>query len=260
VRDIEPAKPEVASGLTGRIADFWTRNVNAERIMGRTVSRHERGSEDYFNDLETQRFRSHRHLPAWIELMQPGAHVLEVGCGIGLDSARMARRGMRVTAMDLTVVGARTASSRARAHGWDARYLCANGEQLPFPDAVFDYVYSFGVMHHASDTQRCVDEARRVLRPGGQALIMLYHRHSLNELVHRLTKVPFEERDELCPVVRRFTRREVRAMFTGFQSTEVRADFVYGEGYGAVFRLTPGLLYRAMSRLAGWHLMIRAVR
>jgi ubiquinone/menaquinone biosynthesis C-methylase UbiE len=260
MKPIEPAEREATPGLTDDVSDFWTRNVNAERIMGRTVSEGARGSDQYFSDLEEQRYRSHRHLPAWIASMRSGAHVLEVGCGIGLDSARMARNGLRVTAADLTHVGAATASGRAREHGWDAGYVCANGEALPFPDGTFDYVYSFGVMHHAADTQRCIDEAHRVLRDGGEALIMLYHRRSLNEMVHRLLRVPFEERDELCPVVRRFTRREVRGMFARFRSVEIHSDFVYGEGYGPLFRLTPLPVYRLLSRLAGWHLMIRATR
>lgn len=260
MKPIEPAKLDSAPGLVGRVADFWTRNVNAERIMGRAVSTHGRGSEEYFRELETQRYRSHRHLPDWIGSMRSGASVLEVGCGIGLDSARMAKQGLVVTAVDLTVVGAATANARAKANGLDAEYLSADAEHLPFPDATFDYVYSFGVMHHAPDTERCVDEAYRVVKPGGQALIMLYHRRSLNELVHRLTRVPFEERDELCPVVRRYTVEEIRRMFSRFSNVEVHSDFVFGEGYGALFRLTPRPLYRWLSRVAGWHLMIRATR
>jgi ubiquinone/menaquinone biosynthesis C-methylase UbiE len=260
VRPIEPAKLEPTPGMVGKVSDFWTRNVNAERIMGRTVSDHERGTETYFTQLETQRYRSHRHLPDWIASMRAGSHVLEVGCGIGLDSARMTRHGLRVTAIDLTVVGASTANRRAQTGKFDATYLCADAEHLPFPDATFDYVYSFGVMHHAPDTQRCVEEAYRVLRPGGQALIMLYHRHSLNEAVHRLLRVPFEERDELCPVVRRFTVAEIRAMFARFAGVDVHSDFVFGEGYGPLFRWTPLPLYRWLSRWVGWHLMIRATR
>jgi ubiquinone/menaquinone biosynthesis C-methylase UbiE len=260
VKSIEPAKLGSAPGLVRKVADFWTRNVNAERIMGRDVSAHERGADAYFADLEAQRYRSHRHLPGWIGSMRPGSHVLEVGCGVGLDSARMAQHGLRVTAVDLTVVGPATAARRAEASETDAAYLCADAERLPFPDATFDYVYSFGVMHHAPDTQKCIDEACRVLKPGGEALIMLYHRHSLNEVVHRILRVPFEERDELCPVVRRFTIAEVRAMFARFASAEVHPDYVFGEGYGALFRWTPLPIYRWLSRRVGWHLMIRAKR
>ena len=260
MKPIEPAKLKATPGMVGKVSDFWTRNVNAERLMGRSVSDHERGSETYFTELETQRYRSHRHLPAWIESMQTGSHVLEVGCGVGLDSVRMARHGLSVTAIDLTVIGASTANRRAQQGKFDATYLAADAENLPFPDATFDYVYSFGVMHHAPDTQRCVEEAYRVLRPGGEALIMLYHRHSLNEAVHRLLRVPFEERDELCPVVRRFTVSEIRAMFAQFAHVEVHSDFVFGEGYGQLFRWTPFPLYRWLSRWMGWHLMIRATR
>lgn len=260
MKAIEPAKPGTGPGLTGRIADFWTRNVNAERIMGRAVSGYERGSGGYFRELEAQRYRSHRHLPGWIASMRPGADVLEVGCGVGLDSAAMARRGLKVTAVDLTMIGVATAHRRARDQHLDGDYACADAESLPFADRSFDYVYSFGVIHHAADTGACVDEAFRVLKDGGEALIMLYHRRSLNELMHRLLRVPFEEREELCPVVRRYSKTEVRAMFARFRSVEVHADFVYGEGYGAVFRRTPRALYRLLSRWAGWHLMIRARR
>jgi ubiquinone/menaquinone biosynthesis C-methylase UbiE len=260
VKSIEPAKLGSAPGLVRKVSDFWTRNVNAERIMGRDVSAHERGSEGYFADLEIQRYRSHRHLQRWISSMRPESHVLEVGCGVGLDSMQMARHGLRVTAVDLTVVGPATATRRAEANKADAAYLCADAEGLPFADATFDYVYSFGVMHHAPDTQKCIDETYRVLRPGGEALIMLYHRHSLNELVHRILRVPFEERDELCPVVRRFTVAEVRAMFARFATVGVSQDFVFGEGYGTLFRWTPQPIYRWLSRHVGWHLMIRAKR
>ena len=260
MRQPEPAKLKTTPGLNRKVSDFWTRNVNAERIQGRAVTVAARGTETYYGDLETQRYRSHRHLMPWITSMQPGSSVLEVGCGVGMDSVQMARHGLQVTALDLTVIAPATAQRRARREHFNIEYLCANGEHLPFPDSSFDYVYSFGVMHHAPDTRRCVDEAWRVLKPGGQALIMLYHRHSLNEAVHRVLGVPFEEKHELCPVVRRYTRREIHEMFSRFRRVEVHPDFVFGEGYRAVFRLTPLPLYRLLSRWMGWHLMIRATR
>lgn len=260
MKPIEPARQNAAPDLTRRISDFWTRNVNAERLQGKVVSGHLRGTDEYFADLDTQRYRSHRHLLEWIHAMQPGRSVLEVGCGVGLDSAQMAQHGLQVTALDLTVIGAKTADERARRKDLDAAYLCASGEALPFADETFDYVYSFGVLHHASDTQACIDEVRRVLKPGGEARIMLYNRHSLNELAHRMMRIPFEERDELCPVVRRFSKAEIRTMFEHFKSVEVHADHAFGEGYGLVYSLTPRPLYRLLSRTVGWHLMISAVR
>lgn len=89
---------------------------------------------------------------------------------------------------------------------------------------------------------------------------MLYHRNSLNEFTHRLLSVPFEDKDELCPVVRRYSVKEVQALFDQFSRVDVTIDYLYGEGYGHLFRLTPRWLYDALSKRWGWHLMISATR
>ena len=257
---IEPPKQENRQGLTEEIRDFWTRNVNAERLLGEKVSSQERGSEAYFAELEAQRFRSHRHLPEWIRSMQPGRSVLEVGSGVGLDTYVMARHGLNVTAIDLTTVAVAQVKQRFERNGLDGRFAVADGCRLPFSDDSFDYVYSFGVLHHAADTAAAIREAHRVLQPGGEARIMLYHRRSLNELVHRLTGIPFEERDELCPVVRRFTLDEVREMFKDFRQTDMTLSHAFGEGYGAFYRWTPRPFYTFLSRHFGWHIMIAATK
>jgi ubiquinone/menaquinone biosynthesis C-methylase UbiE len=260
LKKIEDARIRPDPTLSTRVHDFWTRNVNAERLRGQAVSRHRRGDPCYFADLETQRYRSHRHLMPWIRAMQPGRTVLEVGCGVGLDSYAMVRLGLNLTAIDLTEVGVTTAARRFRRESLPGRFLVADAEQLPFAAASFDYVYSFGVLHHAADTAACIREVHRILRPGGEARLMLYHRHSLNELVHRLSGVPFEEKDELCPVVRRYTRSEALALCRKFARVEIGVDYLFGEGYGPLLRLTPWWLYRALSRVIGWHLMILAVK
>ena len=260
IKDIEPAQSSTDERLTPEIRSFWTRNVNCERLMGHSVTAHERGDSQYFSDLESQRYRSHRHLLPWIEAIRPPARVLEIGCGIGLDSFVMARRGLDITAVDLTDVGVSTARQRFADSGVPGSFAVCNAAFLPLPGGSFDYVYSFGVLHHTADTAACVRETHRVLRPGGQARIMLYHRRSINELVHRLLRVPFEERDELCPMVRRFTLSEVREMFSMFSSVHAELAYAFGEGYGALFRVTPQRLHNWLSRHWGWHIMIVATK
>jgi len=244
--------------LTKRIQAFWTRHVNAERIMGSDVSGYARGEERYFLDLENQRYRSHRHLLPWIMSMQSGKSTLEIGSGVGLDTFRMVKHGLRVTAIDLTHIGSYTAKERFQRHGLPGSFNVADACSLPFPDNTFDYIYSFGVLHHVANTEKSIAEVYRVLKPGGEARIMLYNRRSLNEIVHRLTGIPFEDRNEFCPVVRRFTISEVRTLFNSFRSCTANLDFIYGEGYGKIFRLTPRWLYRILSRRLGWHIMICA--
>jgi ubiquinone/menaquinone biosynthesis C-methylase UbiE len=255
---IESPNPTPHAGLTRDIRRFWSTHVNAERLYGKDVTTHARGDDAYYADLETQRFRSHRHLLPWIKAMTPGKSVLEIGSGVGLDTFAMAKHGLRVTSIDLTEVAVTANHSRFRRHQMSGSFAVADAGHLPFPNNAYDYVYSFGVLHHAADTAATIKEVYRVLKPGGQARIMLYHRRSLNELVHRLVRVPFEEKDALCPVVRRFTRKEVRAMFSAFQTVGMTLEYVYGEGYGPLFRLTPRWLHNWLSRHFGWHLMIVA--
>jgi ubiquinone/menaquinone biosynthesis C-methylase UbiE len=258
MKAIESHNPKIHAGLTGEVRDFWSRHVNAERIFGKTVSAYERGADQYFVDLEAQRYRSHRHLLPWIHSMTAGRTVLEIGCGVGLDSFTMARHGLQVTAVDLTQVAAHTADQRFRRNAIPGSFTVADAGQLPFPDICYDYVYSFGVLHHAADTGLTIREAHRVLKPSGEARIMLYHRRSLNEFMHRLLRVPFEEKGALCPVVRRYTIAEIHDLFKDFSNVRVHIDHLYGEGYGLLYRLTPRWLYTLLSRRIGWHIMISA--
>jgi ubiquinone/menaquinone biosynthesis C-methylase UbiE len=257
---IESPNPTPRTGLTREIQHFWSEHVNAERILGKEVTPHTRGGDAYFADLENQRYRSHRHLFPWIHEMRPGRSVLEIGCGIGLDTYTMARHGLNVTSIDLTEVAVNIAHQRFRRHHLRGSFAVADAGYLPFPTSTYDYVYSFGVLHHAADTAATISEAHRILKPNGEARIMLYHRRSINELVHRLTRIPFEEKGAICPVVRRFTRAEVRSMFRAFNNVEIELDYVYGEGYGKLFYLTPRWLYGLLSRHFGWHLMIVATK
>jgi len=249
MKRIEEVAPKVTSDLADRIYDFWSRNVNCEHIMGKSLSDNVRGTEAYFKDLEKQRYRSHRHLLPWIKEMEPGRSVLEVGCGIGLDAFQMAKHGLKVTAVDLTDVAIDTVRNRFKQNALSGEFKVSDATNLPFEENVFDYVYSFGVLHHAQDTAASIEEVYRVLKPGGEAKIMLYNRHSLNEVVHRITKIPFEDKNELCPVVRRYTVKEIKQIFSSFCDVRIKKEFVYGEGYGK---------HKLLSTWWGWHLMINA--
>jgi len=258
MQKIEPSEIDNSESLTRDIQDFWSRNVNAERIMGNPVTQSTRGKEKYFSELEAQRYRSHRHLLPWINSMQKDKSVLELGCGIGMDTFSMAKNDLQVTALDLTEIGISTAKNRFQKSNYKGTFLVGDAGFLPIKDNSYDYVYSFGVLHHAANTEKTIDEVYRVLRPSGEAKIMLYHRHSINELVHRITRIPFEDKDELCPVVRRFTINEVKIMFSKFSKINTKLEYVYGEGYGKLFSLTPTTIYNFLSKYWGWHIMITA--
>jgi SAM-dependent methyltransferase len=99
--------------------------------------------------------------------MGAGNTVLDVACGSGNTALAAARRRNAVTGLDLVDDLIERARLRARAEGFEMQFLTGTAEQLPFPDAQFDYVLStFGVMF-APDQQRAADELLRVCKPGG---------------------------------------------------------------------------------------------
>jgi SAM-dependent methyltransferase len=107
-----------------------------------------------------------------------GKRVLEIGVGMGADFLRWARAGAHATGIDLTDRAVALTRQRLVEEGLEADVRVADAESLPFPDGHFDIVYSWGVLHHSPDPVRALGEAQRVLAPGGQLKLMLYHRHS----------------------------------------------------------------------------------
>jgi ubiquinone/menaquinone biosynthesis C-methylase UbiE len=107
-----------------------------------------------------------------------GKRVLEIGVGMGADFLRWVRAGAIATGVDLTERAVELTTARLAAEGLQADVQVADAEELPFPDGSFDIVYSWGVLHHTPNPAQALAEAQRVLAPGGELRIMLYHRRS----------------------------------------------------------------------------------
>jgi SAM-dependent methyltransferase len=110
--------------------------------------------------------------------------VLEIGLGLGADSEQIIRRGGRWTGIDLTAESVDRVRTRLvlRNLPYDA-VTQGSVLALPFADNSFDVVFSHGVLHHVPDIARAQREVARVLRPGGEVVVMLYAKYSLNYLV-----------------------------------------------------------------------------
>jgi ubiquinone/menaquinone biosynthesis C-methylase UbiE len=114
-----------------------------------------------------------------------GKDVLDVGIGSGIATQMFAEAGANVTGVDLTEWAVETTRRRLAAFDLEADVQQADAEQLPFADAKFDLVFSWGVIHHSSDMDRALAELVRVTRPGGKVVLMVYHRRSLFFVVYR---------------------------------------------------------------------------
>jgi len=108
-----------------------------------------------------------------------GKDVLEIGAGTGVHTKLLAEAGARVSAVDLTPTAVELTGRRLELAGLSADVREADAESLPYEDASFDFVWSWGVIHHSAETNRVIAEIARVLRPGGRLAFMVYHRTSI---------------------------------------------------------------------------------
>jgi ubiquinone/menaquinone biosynthesis C-methylase UbiE len=251
-------KPE-PNTTVATVKDFWESHVNNEYYTDAT-----RATNEYFDEIEDRRYATHYNLrDLFAKLAGRKGKLLEVGCGIGVDSIQLAKCGFDVTAVDLTANALQVAKEFAALRNVSIDFQLGNAEGLDFPDATFDAVYSFGVLHHTPDIDKAVAEVRRVLRPNGTAYIMLYHRYSLVNVVHRVFRLPYEsprDRNDHCPVVYTFSRRGVRKLFSAYSNVSVKTAYPFTYGFGPVTTKTPLWFRRLFGRALGWHLMIEAVR
>jgi 2-polyprenyl-3-methyl-5-hydroxy-6-metoxy-1,4-benzoquinol methylase len=112
-----------------------------------------------------------------------GKRVLEIGCGMGLHTELLAREGANVTSIDLTTTAVEATNRRLALKGLAAKVFQADAEKLPFEDASFDFVWSWGVIHHSARTARIVRHIARVLTPEGSCRVMVYNREGMSARV-----------------------------------------------------------------------------
>jgi SAM-dependent methyltransferase len=139
----------------------------------------------------------------------------------------------------------------------------ADGEQLPFADGSFDFVFAHGVVQYSANDKALVDECRRVLKPGGIAVFQVYNRISWLNALSKVMKVPLEHED--APVLKRYSAAEFRALLAGFRNVRIVEERfpvksrLHGGWKGTLFNTffvgTFNALPRSWVRRFGWHLL-----
>lgn len=166
--------------LKDRVRAFWQENPCGTKFADAPP-----GSRRFYELVEAHRYDKEWHIPAAAGFAQSkNLNVLEIGCGLGTDGAQFAKAGAIYTGIDLTDAAVDLARRRFEMFQLPGTFRVADAERLDFPDNTFDIVYSHGVLHHTPDTAAAVREIHRVLRPGGKAVVMLYHRDSYNYRVN----------------------------------------------------------------------------
>ena len=150
--------------------------------------------------------------------MEPGQRVLEVGCGQGHLTIRLAARGIDIVGIDANPNAAQVSGSDRVRH--------MRAEELEFDDAEFETIVSVHAIEHIPPLEKAVSEMARVLRPGGRALF-IYPAEPIQGLYAIPTSMilhgtPFKARQVHC---HRLTPAKVRRLGASCGLIETHHEF-----------------------------------
>jgi ubiquinone/menaquinone biosynthesis C-methylase UbiE len=250
--------------LIERIAVYWD-----EHIHDLSITTYPVGTREFFQQLDEYRYDKLNYLLRLIDFSSyRGKDVLEVGCGAGIDLVRFARAGAKVTGIDLSKMAIDLAYKNFEQREQNADLRVMNGERMHFADNTFDVVYAHGVLQYTADTKKMIAEIHRVLKPGGEAIMMVYNKHSWLNLMRNVTNVPLEHED--APVLKKFSASELKQLLRPFQDyriiperfpvkTKLHSGWkarLFNNVFVGAFNLMP----RQWIRPFGWHLMAFVVK
>lgn len=267
------------------ISSYWNDRHPGRKITGSLSE--DTNPLEFFKMIDTYRFdkNHYRYLldgSFFNHSEFKAKKILEVGCGLGADLQKFKEAGADVYAIDAAESAGHTLKKRFALINENFEFKAADFRYVPFEDESFDLFYSFGVLHHSPWISDGLKEAARVLKPGGELIIMLYHkgfkyyikklffrgiiqggfiRKSKQELLNKYT----EEFGE-SPTTLVFSKGEainlIDDMFDVVDTKVFRLDDninlpIFGKIY--FFRaLLPKFIYKKLGQLFGWNLMIRA--
>jgi SAM-dependent methyltransferase len=240
----------------------------------------------FFDEIERERYTWEPYIPQYARFERGrGKRLLEIGVGAGTDFINWVRHGAIATGVDLTERGVALTTERLTLEGLRAELRIADAEQLPFEDNSFDIVYSNGVLHVPPTPARAINEAFRVLRPGGTFVGLIYNVHSWVGFmlwgVHCLAKGrPWKSPRWAIyhflesPGTHAYTVGEARALFSRFSHVNVRTQLGHGDlllmrpgpkysgnvMYQLLWRLWPRWLIRRLGNRFGMAMIIEAVK
>lgn len=217
------------------VHEFWN-----EASCGEALYLDGSNAAGYVRQLET-RYRLEPYIRDFARFSDwTGKDVLEIGVGLGADHQSFAEAGARLCGIDLTERAIKHTLARFDLLSLHSDLRVADAEALPYADDTFDLVYSWGVLHHTPDTPTAIGEVRRVLRPGGTATIMIYHKHSLVGYMlwlryGLLAGRPLQPLSDIyanhleSPGTKAYTVDEARTLFRKFADVRIATVLTHGD-------------------------------
>ena len=217
------------------VREFWERVSCGEELYLR-----DEGRQAYLEQAR-RRYELEPYIEQFAAFERArGQRVLEIGVGLGADHQRFAEAGAILCGIDLTERAVAHARRRLELFGLGSRLEQGDAENLAFDDDSFDLVYSWGVIHHSPNTPQAVAEIHRVLRPGGMAKLMIYHkwslvgymlwvRYALLRLRPWMSLADIYARHLESPGTKAYSVSRARGLFAIFRDVEIQTSLTHAD-------------------------------
>lgn len=229
------------------------------------------GTKEYFDQVEQRKYFVEPHIPGFAEFSRwEGKKVLEVGCGIGTTAVDFARAGAIYTGIDISSESVALTRQRFKCYDLTGTILECNAEEMShfIEEKQFDYVFSFGVIHHTPNQKAVIREIHKLIKSDGLLRIMLYAKESWkNMMIEGGLDQP--EAQSGCPIAVPYTEEMVEDLLRSYFSIEdIRKTHIFPyvvEKYVNYeyevqpwFKAMPQKMMEILEANLGWHMLITA--
>ncbi|WP_263358678.1 ArsR/SmtB family transcription factor [Acidicapsa ligni] len=159
-----------------------------QEAMRRVVKKRQDKMRSFFDSVAGRMGRDYVPGKSWKGVAEallrliPPMVIADIGAGEGAFALLLAQRATKVIAVDTSAKMIEVGSDKVLRHGVkNVEYLLGDMEELPIEDAIVDLVFFSQSLHHALHPERAIDEAWRILKPGGRIVILDLVQHRFEE-------------------------------------------------------------------------------
>lgn len=211
--------------------------------------------------------------------------VLEIGCGAGYDAYQFCKNGADYTGIDITPANPLLVKQHLSYYGYAPTTHEMDAEKMNFKEE-FDFVYSFGVLHHIPDMQKVLNNCYSALKKDGEACIIVYYKYSIfyvlstvltawilrggflkRSLAQQRGLIEYSESDQL-PLVNVYSKKALRKMMekAGFNVDRLCVRKLVHEDLPSLrliwrfYKYIPSSWLKKLGNYWGWYVCVRAVK
>lgn len=202
--------------------------------------------------------------------------MLEIGYGMGTDHLQLAKRGGIMHGIDIAPTSKEITEQLFKLYNYSSELIIGDVENMPYKDSTFDFIYSFGVIHHTPNIEKAINEIYRVLKPGGKCYIAVYNKNSWyfrynvflkNWIINKgYRKRTLKQQVSLIEnpgtnenlLVKLHTKKEIEKMFKEFSHKKITINHLTKNELGNFDLIFTNNIKEYLKRKIGWYIIIRA--